>query len=380
MNSEHPASSASAVRRPAEQGRLYWIDTVRIALTALVVAHHCALTYGNIPIWFYNEPSRDPSGSVLDILVVANQSYFMGLFFLISGYFVPASVDRKGPGGFARERLIRLGVPILVFMVVVRPVADYWSWRYSDSALPYLTHYMTTMDPGPTWFLEVLLIFSLLYAGCRRWVPVRRCARLSASDGRLPGMVAARTVTGLILIMGVLMALWRQIVPDGTYWPVVGLPTPAFLPQYALMFSAGVLAARRRWLERMPSSIATLGGGVSLVALLLLAPFALSPDPVVAGIAGGFAMAVLGVGISAVVLVAFRRFAPGRGPKRQFLSDNAFAVYVIHPAVLVVVALLLREVPAPAIVKFAALASLSLPACWGLAALLRRSRLVRRIA
>lgn len=175
------------------------------------------------------------------------------------------------------------------------------------------------------------------------------------------------------------MATWRQLVPDGTYWPIVGLPTPAFLPQYVLMFAAGVLAARRRWLERMPGSMALLGAGLSVLALVLLVPPAMSSDRVVAGVTGGVAMSVLGVGLSLVVLVAFRRLAPGTGRVRQLLSTNAFTVYVIHPAVLVALALLLRGLDAPAVVKFAALLLLSLPTCWLLAALVRRVPAVRAI-
>jgi hypothetical protein len=60
----------------------------------LVVLHHAAITYGNIPIWYYSEPASDSSGAVLDLLVMFNQTFFMGSFFLIAGYFVPGSYDR----------------------------------------------------------------------------------------------------------------------------------------------------------------------------------------------------------------------------------------------------------------------------------------------
>lgn len=372
----HHAAAPNAVR-PASGRRLYWIDTVRIALTVLVIAHHCAVTYGNIPVWFYHEPSRDPSGWALDVFVIINQSYFMGLFFLISGYFAPAAIDRKNPRVFARDRLIRLGIPLLAFTLFIRPLAGFWSWKTSDNKLPYALHYLVTMDPGPTWFLEVLLVFSLTYAGYRALRPHSQLR--PAPEGPLRWGVAAGAVGGLIAITAVLMAFWRQFVPDGTYWPIVGLPTPAFLPQYALMFATGVLAARRHWLERMPGALAAPGGILSVFAVILLLPSAMSSDPVEAAIAGGVAMAVLGVGLSLVVLTAFRRFAPGTGPIRQFLSANAFTVYVIHPVVLVALALLLRGLAAPAFIKFAALLVLSVPMCWLLACLLRRIPSVRKI-
>lgn len=43
------------------------------------------------------------------------QAFSMGLFFLISGYFTPSSYERKGSGRFAKDRLLRLGIPILCY-------------------------------------------------------------------------------------------------------------------------------------------------------------------------------------------------------------------------------------------------------------------------
>ncbi|WP_017574041.1 acyltransferase family protein [Nocardiopsis halotolerans] len=380
--------SAPSAPRP----RLPWIDTVRVALTVLVLAHHAAITYSHIPIWYYHEAPQDPSAFVLDLLIVTNQSYFMGLFFLVSGYFVPGSLDRKGPRVFARDRLIRLGLPLLAFVLIVRPLAGLHAWFDDPRGLSYPMYYLVTIDAGPAWFLEVLLILSLAYAGLAAASTGRRRAWKDAGSGidtpasstaigtdSLRRRDAAGVMVGLMGVMAPAMVLWRQVVPDGTFWPVVGLPTPSFLPQYVLMFAVGVLAARRRWLERMPDSVAVLGAAASVLAIALLGPHILSPAPAAANIASGIAMSVLGVGLSAVVLVVIRRLSPGSGPVRRFLSANAFAVYVIHPAVLVGLALALQGLVAPAVVKFTVLVPLGVLCCWGLAALLRRISLVARI-
>jgi fucose 4-O-acetylase-like acetyltransferase len=47
----------------------------------------------------------------------------MGVLFLISGYVSPGSLDRKGPRRFVTDRLIRLGIPLLVFFFVLNPIA-----------------------------------------------------------------------------------------------------------------------------------------------------------------------------------------------------------------------------------------------------------------
>lgn len=47
----------------------------------------------------------------------------MGAFFLLAGYFIPGSYDRKGTGPFIKDRLIRLGIPMLVFYFVLNPLS-----------------------------------------------------------------------------------------------------------------------------------------------------------------------------------------------------------------------------------------------------------------
>jgi len=53
------------------------------------------------------------------------QAYFMGLLFLIAGYFVPDSFDRKGPARFLRDRAVRLGIPTLIYMLFINPSIEY---------------------------------------------------------------------------------------------------------------------------------------------------------------------------------------------------------------------------------------------------------------
>ena len=161
--------------------RLSCLDNLRVVLTALVVLHHAAVTYSHIPLWYYYEAPHDGSATALDVFLALNQAYFMGFFFLIAGYFTPGAVDRKGVGRFARDRLVRLGIPLLLFVIVVRAVVGIPGW--SVSGLPYAEYYVLSWDPGPTWFLEVLLVFSLVYAVVRRFRPDAGARRGTAAAG-----------------------------------------------------------------------------------------------------------------------------------------------------------------------------------------------------
>src|SRR6185437_15262376 len=89
------------VSQTTNRVRLFFLDHSRTALTILVVLHHLAVIYGAATTFYYVEPPKanDHLASLLlAVFVLVNQSYFMGFFFLISGYFTPGSFDRKGPG------------------------------------------------------------------------------------------------------------------------------------------------------------------------------------------------------------------------------------------------------------------------------------------
>ena len=99
------AESTTGSPKPGMKARNGGIDALRAAVTLLVVFHHTAITYGAIGGWYYRE--IDPStkslgGIVLILFCTINQAWFMGLFFLLAGYYTPASYDRHGPAGFAR--------------------------------------------------------------------------------------------------------------------------------------------------------------------------------------------------------------------------------------------------------------------------------------
>ena len=111
--------------------RLLYIDNLRILLTILVIMHHFAIGYGGPGGFYYveNGPMSDVSEILMTLFLAINQAFFMGFFFMISSYFSPGSVDRKGTGTFLKDRLKRLGIPLLLYILVIAPVLSYVSAR-----------------------------------------------------------------------------------------------------------------------------------------------------------------------------------------------------------------------------------------------------------
>jgi glucans biosynthesis protein C len=397
--------------------RLFYLDNLRILLTVLVVLFHAAITYGNIPIWYYTEPARDSSGVALDLLVMFNQTFFMGFFFLIAGYFVPGSYDRKGGRSFMKHRLVRLGIPLLAFLLVLRPIliAGLYPKLRAMAAkqgvdLPYWLFYLVTWDPGPLWFVEVLLLCSALYVLYRKYCG--EDLETQRSDPALAGACAPGrgAILGFALTLAVLTYLWRFIVPLGQYWPLVGLPTPAYLPQYASLFTVGLLAYRRGWLQALSGAAGWFGLAMAVVASAVLLPFTMQADLNTArgervdglgrvllhvamqadlnrslghgtwqSMVQALWESLFAVGVIVALLVLFRERLNVQGWAGRFLYEQAYAVYVIHPLVLVGLGHAFAWLNAIAVVKFAIVAVLALPLCWMSAYLIRSLPAARRV-
>jgi len=57
--------------------------------------------------------------------LAVNPAFFMGLLFLMAGYFTPSSYDRKGSDRFLADRVLWLGVTILIFIYLINPLMQY---------------------------------------------------------------------------------------------------------------------------------------------------------------------------------------------------------------------------------------------------------------
>jgi len=87
-----PERLKSDVRRDAG------LDALRASLTLLVLFHHAAITYGASGDWYYTEVRNGPelSSQLMSLFTGFNQAFFMGLFFLLAGYFTPGALERHG--------------------------------------------------------------------------------------------------------------------------------------------------------------------------------------------------------------------------------------------------------------------------------------------
>ncbi len=361
--------------------RILYIDNLRILLTCLVVLHHLCITYGGPGDWYYNEGKPGMAEFIPMILfVTANQSFFMGMFFLISAFFTVPSLERKGPAAFLRDRLIRLGIPLLVFYFVISPVTIFLLVKYIYNSPVGFIEYITAGKGrgfGPMWFVEALLIFSLVYLALgpllKKFIP--------KGNRPLPGPVAILLFALLTGIGQYVIRIWLSI---GWTLPFTNFQLPFFL-QYILWFGVGIIARKFNWLDAITLSKGRqwfLAGQVLIFAglplLLWLGKILETGTDTVVG--GGtwqsFYYAVweqvTGISLMIGLFGLASHFFNHQGKGLKLLSESAYTAYIIHPAVLVAMALLFREWGINPLLKFILLAPVALAACFSTAWLIRQ--------
>lgn len=351
--------------------RSYALDHVRIVLTVLVILHHTAIVYGGSGGWYWRE---QPNGSqpLLLFFNAINQSHFMGFFFLLAGYFTPSSLDRKGTRRFILDRLLRLGVPLVIYFFVLSPLTialaqthrgePFWSgWR--DRFVG------GSFGPGPLWFAEALLIFSAGYIAWRQLAPQR-----PVSGPELPRM---RTLIATAMVLGFLSFLVRLVVPVGKE---IGWMQLGYFPCYIYLFAAGCAAERSRLLERITLEQARPWLWVTLVALVSL-PAVLLTRQGQGNFEGGWSWNALfyafwdpfmAWGIILGTLWAAQNYWPTPSRRTIWLARQVYPAFIIHPPVVVGLSLLAASWHAHPMLKFVVVGASASVLSFAIAASLRR--------
>jgi fucose 4-O-acetylase-like acetyltransferase len=378
---------------PRSTDRLLFIDNIRWTMIVLVVTIHAAVTYSGIGSWYYKEPARLGQGTLLFFAVYQShlQAFFMGLLFLVAGYFVPASFDRKGPGRFMADRAWRLGIPTLIYALLIQPVMVYalLGSDATSSAGPLRAYarYLLTLDfvsgTGPLWFALALLIFCGIYTIARLLgIALRRAT---------PALPTHVGVAGLILVMAAGSFIVRIVQPIGT--SILNMQL-CFFTQYVLLFGIGIIARRGDWLRQLPRrfamtwfALALSVGPILWFATIVLGTRLGAADSKVNALAGGLHWqsaayslweSFFCVGVCLGLLVLFREYLNHQGLLARLLSRGAFTVYVIHAPILLGISLAMRSWQFPPFDKFVLLSAFALIASFLVADVLLRIRNMAR--
>jgi surface polysaccharide O-acyltransferase-like enzyme len=377
----------------------------------MVILWHMAVTYGAPGFWSYKESQADElTVLVFTIFSAINGPYVLGFFFMIAGYFTPGAYDRKGPGTFLKDRIIRLGIPLLIYIFLIDPLIYFairgvgwglngnflkiWGmngvfWQFWRRHISNYSQYGPGV--GPMWFIELMLIFIVVYGlGRLLFGYISRQAKAETSPWihPVPGNPA---IVIFALALGLIIFLMRIWLPINSYYEPLGLPM-AYVPQYIALFFVGVIAFRGDWFQGIPVATGKYWLRIVLFLILILFPLLF----VLAGALEGDTDAVMGgltwqsfafstweqficVGMIIVLLVWFREKFNRQTTLAKAMSDSTFTVYFIHAPVLVFLALVLKDLDLYPLIKWVLVSPVAIFLCFTIAYFLRKLPLLRNI-
>ena len=379
---------------------LYFLDNCRIALTALVIAHHVGQAYGPTGgAWPIGEATR---AAILGPFFTVNRSFFMSLFFMISGYLMVMSYDRHGPVQFLKSRFVRLGIPLLLFFFLLIPLRQYLchvglgevqSLSFGD----YYTHIYFGVGGRPAdwagsmwpemnfahlWYVEHLLIASVAYALLRLlW---KRPVMTSPGE---PKPLLYWHVVVFALILALVSGIVRIWYPIDRWIGFLKLIQVAFadVPRDLSFFVLGAIAYRRRWFLELPARTGYVWLTVGLTAAVLWYSYSRGIRHVLhlsrptMRIVYPIWEAFLCCGMCIGLLVLFRERFHFQGRLGKVMAQDQYAAYLFHMPVVVLSQYMIVNAALSPFVKFTLVTVMSIPLTFLLAHVLRKPAFARKV-
>jgi Acyltransferase family len=392
--------------RPPEQAgdvttapvRVTALDRARTFITLLVLLHHSVLNY----TYFGTGDRARWLG--FDLIVLFNDSFFMACMFFISGLFVRDSLARRGAGNYLVHRAFRLGVPYLVSIFILMPIAYYPTFlRYhlpgtTDFNFFHFWWHTLTIGPwpsGPAWFLWVLLALDAIAAAIWAAAPgvIEVLGRITASFRDRPmAAFAAFLIFSIIVYLPL-----RLIFGDAAWFEPPGFPLPIQTSRillYGGYFFVGVgvgATGLRDGLLAEDSEVAKrwaawIGLAAIFYAAILVLVYAhhhwvadFNAPPFWWEAAYTLAFALFGAAMTFAEPAIFLRFAKSSLRLLDAIRPSAYGIFLVHYIFIIWLQYIVYEPEWSPFVKFAIVFVGTLSLSWATALLLRRIPFVARM-
>lgn len=362
--------------------RLHALDAVRAYALLLGIVLHATMSFVPVPrLWFIQDVN--PS-LALGLLSFAVHVFRMTTFFLMAGFFARMSFHRRGIWGFVRDRLQRIGLPLVIgWPLLFTPIGLIVIWASSFpngapiSGAPGWPPVLPNFPLAHLWFLYVLLELyaaMLLLRSAIVWIDASGALRTFLD--RLFGWMMRNPLAPLVLAIpiGIAFSLdqgWvnamgvrtpdRSLVTNAQAWICFGT---AFGVGWLLHRQVDLLRLfERRWLPHL-----LLALGLILISFVLSG--VMSSAPGAPKLPVSFATLRLVAAIlyaSAIWISTFAvlglalRFMSGFSPTRRYIADASYWLYLIHMPIVMALQVAVSQLDWPWPVKFATILVVALP-------------------
>jgi len=390
-----PDTSDQVVTTPV---RIMALDRARTFITLLVPLHHSAVNY----TYFGSGDRMRWLG--FDLVVLFNDSFFMACMFLISGLFVRDILARRGAAAYLANRAWRLGVPYLLSIFVLMPIAYYPTFlRYhlpDTTDFNFLHFWWRTLavgpwPSGPAWFLWVLLAFDAIAALIWSITPraIEALGKPLYALRYRPGVAFA-----VFCVFSIIVYLPPRLIYGDAAWLEPGhFPLPIQTSRIGLYFGyfligvgigatdlrAGLLAQNSEWASRWK---VWLGFAALFYGAILLLVYAhhnwvadFESPPLSWRVGYGLAFALFSAAMAFAEPAIFLRFAKTPLKLLDAIRPSAYGIFLVHYIFIIWLQYAIYDPPWPAVVKFAIVFAGTLAMSWGLVVVLRKIPFVARM-
>lgn len=392
-HSQHDHTDQTQTVKASQSQTSQALKNLRAFAIVMVVSFHSVLAYlasqPAAPEPFDSPPYRWLATPILDdqrwlgfdIYAAFQYVALMPVMFFLSGIFVWPSLVRRGSWNFFYGRLLRIGLPFVFGVYLLMPIAYYPVYRVTaadPSWLAYWTHWMALpfWPGGPLWFLWQLLLFDILAVVVYLTAPrlIEALGRPSANLGEAPSryflallIITAVAYVPLALVFGV--SMWIEFGPFDFqadrpllylvyFFAGVGIGVQGY--DRGLLRPGGALARGWRiWLA--------CAGGSFLLWMISMAPSAYGRSNVVIDLGSYFAVVLVVATVCLGFAAVFLHFGSAHSALTDSLSENAYAIYLVHYVFVIWLQYTLLGAALPAVVKGVLVFASALLLSWGVA-------------
>lgn len=367
---------------PEQADRLHALDAVRGFALILGVFFHASISF--LPgeqAWMIMDTQRAAAAGVIFFTL---HIFRMTTFFLIAGFFARMICQRRGLAGFARDRAMRIALPLVIFWPIVFALivaatiwAAYVMYWPNMPAPPAPPNVPFAFPLTHLWFLYVLLIFyAIAFAAHALLARIDRAGALRRGLDALVRVVAGSPLAPLALAAPLAGAF--ALNPGWMMW--AGIPTPdnSLIPNpiaftaYGAAFAFGWLLQRQiplmnRWKAYWPIH---LGAAIVLTFAAMaitgastgawhrpMFDAAESQRQLIA-FAACYALAAwcYALGFVGLSLQAFAGFSAWR----RYVADASYWIYIMHLPLVIALQTALSELPLHWLAKYALIVAATL--------------------
>ena len=311
--------------------RLYYLDHLRGLLMSLVVLVHAGIIVSTLPVF-----------RGVDYIVTI---FMMPLFFMISGFFVALSFEKRGSRAVLADRTLRIALPCVVALLLINPATNYFLYVLYQGPvdLPtFFSYYFGYPSGTPSilnwhlqsWFLIVLFAFVLLtpilVPGMRQLFKHNRPLALGLKYPVVAiFLLGALIVTATVVGRSLHYLLFQRYLQGGNFNFIVQAIL-WYLPYYAF----GIAAFYNRAILNLMQAVSWphILVGVAVAGLLdwqydaLYSAHGQAVAELLRHLARGFAGFVL----CGLALKGFLKYLNTRSTIGTFLAEASYTVFLMH--------------------------------------------------